>query len=93
MKNLTLGTGPKCIHGCPRGGFGHAGLDYDLPGPQKPPETVETKETHTQNEAKTVFFDPLLALFLEPFKGPFWALDTVLEAVGRDTGDGEKNRA
>ena len=59
-----------CIRGCPRGGFGHAGLDSDLPGPQKPPETSKTKEKHTQNKVKTFFSGPLFA-YRGPLKGSF----------------------
>ena len=40
----------------PRGGFGHAGLDSDLPGPQKPPETSKTKEKRTQTKSQNFFF-------------------------------------
>ena len=45
-----------CIRGYPRGGFGHAGLDSDLPGPQKPPETSKTKEKPTQTKSQKLFF-------------------------------------
>ena len=52
----------------PWGGFGYAGLNSDLPGPQKPPETSKTMEKNTQNEIKTFFFWSLICLW-RPFKG------------------------
>ena len=58
-----------CIRGYPRGGFGHAGLGSDLPGPQKPAETSKTKEKRTQNKVKTFFSGPLFA-YRVPLKGP-----------------------
>ena len=40
----------------PRGGCGHAGFDSDLPGPQKPQETINTKEKHTSIAHKSQNF-------------------------------------
>ena len=46
---------PRGIWRRPRGGFGHAGLDSDLPGSQKPPGASKAREAsliHKEARAK-----------------------------------------
>ena len=74
---MQLWRRPWGIWRRPWGAFGHAGLDSDLPGPHKPPETSNTLENRTQKKS-TVFFSGPLFAYRDPLERPYVGPDEIL---------------